>query len=383
MLEKNKWMSGLVITLMMVVFFALPVMAKEYTVDLDDHPESAVPVVLKAGDVVKLSSDKHDGHKAVLTIRYFKDATSESDHLIDPADALEYTIEEYNGITEWYVFSRQAYRKSEEYGGEDGIWFYLTPNDFDIKWKNECKKGTVGNDYDTAYWVFYDLDKLKGYKSTACTIESSRHLPEGISVSYGADPRNDNRMGLRFKGTPKKAGTFNPVVNGKVTYSDGSNEEVLDFEWRFTIEIEEDKKDDDDDDDEDTSDEPSSSSSSSSQSTWTPPAQTETPQQQAATQAAQAQASIASFASLPAANKATFAATGMPLDMTKVSTLDAATSTLLVANNSIPYNVTIMFNGQPFAVKIPAGFNYSRYVKTDGSINIHEVLWAVLSGARR
>ena len=71
--------------------------------------------------------------------------------------------------------------------------------------------------------------------------------------------------------------------------------------------------------------------------------------------------------------------TGMPLDMTSVSTVDASTANLLAANNKIPYSVTISFNGAPFTVKIPAGFNYKSYIKADGSMNIHEVLWAVLS----
>ena len=65
--------------------------------------------------------------------------------------------------------------------------------------------------------------------------------------------------------------------------------------------------------------------------------------------------------------------------MTSVSMLDATTAKQLVANNKIPYNVTITFNGSPFTVKIPAGFNYKSFVKADGSINIHEVIWAILS----
>ena len=265
---------------------------------------------------------------------------------------------------------------------------------YDIEWNNECKKGTVDEYYDTAYWVFYKLDKLPGYKSTACSIKKVLDLPDGVDVVTGADPRNDGMMGLRFKGTPSSAGTWHPVVYGFVTYSnDEGKDRRLSFKWQFKINIEGD--DDDDDDDDDDHDEPApsnannnnaggASQSASAASTGSTVAFTPEQKAQAATaQLSAAQTTIASVPTLLATNSALYSRTGMPLDMTSVNTLDANTVNLLSTNNKIPYNVTITFAGNPFTVKIPAGFNYKSFVKADGSVNIHEVLWAILSGQKR
>lgn len=404
--NKNRLFTGLLVTLMMTVLFALPVMAKDYTVDPGDSGDwvektsNALPELLKAGDSITLTRKTIDGLRAKIWCSYYDvDHTKLDDpnRKGDEDNSDSCVVSEINGITEWRVdhvegmeFNGPEYYEDERWSG---LMICLIPlQKPTIEWNNECKKGTVGEEYDTAYWVFKDLDELKGYRSTACQItDRTGSLPKGVDVRTGSDPRNGGRMGINFRGTPKKAGTYKPVIWGKVTYSnDDGDEKVVSFRWKFTIKIEE-PKDDDDDDDDDSHEEESSSSSndnSSSQSTWTAPAsttstQSETPAQQATQQLAAAQTAISSVPALIASNSAAYASTGMPLDMSKVNTLDASTTALLSANNKIPYNVTISFNGAPFTVKIPAGFNYSKFVKADGSMNIHEVLWAVLSGQKR
>lgn len=131
-------------------------------------------------------------------------------------------------------------------------------------------------------------------------------------------------------------------------------------------------------DDEDHSHSDDGSSDSPSGSTWVAPAPVETPEQQSAKQHALIHSSLTALNAM-GAGKTVFATVGMPLNMTYITTLNADTTKLLVANNGIPYNVTITFGGRPLVVRIPANFNYSSFVKPDGTLNIHEVLWAVLS----
>ena len=73
---------------------------------------------------------------------------------------------------------------------------------------------------------------------------------------------------------------------------------------------------------------------------------------------------------------------GLDLDMTKADLLDSATTRLFVQNNKYGYNVKITVTGgegQNTTVKIPAGFDFKPFIKQDGSMNIHEVLWSILS----
>ena len=137
----------------------------------------------------------------------------------------------------------------------------------------------------------------------------------------------------------------------------------------------------DDDDDDDDDDAPASSSTSSGSGSWTPaPASAAaTRQQTASTQLAAAQSSLAALSVIPSASKQVFRTSGMALNMTSVNTVDANTSKLLAANNDIPYNITFMFMGRPMICTVPVGFNYAQYIKPDGTMNIHEVLWAVYS----
>ena len=122
----------------------------------------------------------------------------------------------------------------------------------------------------------------------------------------------------------------------------------------------------------------------SSSGGWTPaPDSTANLKQTATEQLTVAQSRIAALSVIPATSKAYFKKNGMALDMTRVNTLDKATARLIAVNNNIPYSITFMFMGTPMICKIPADFNYSRFIKLDGTMNIHEVLWAVYSGNRK
>lgn len=70
------------------------------------------------------------------------------------------------------------------------------------------------------------------------------------------------------------------------------------------------------------------------------------------------------------------------LDMTKVDILDPATVNLLTLNSKFEYNIKISIaggaGGLTNTVKIPANFNFRPFIKADGTMNIHEVLWSIL-----
>ncbi len=67
------------------------------------------------------------------------------------------------------------------------------------------------------------------------------------------------------------------------------------------------------------------------------------------------------------------------LDMTKVDILDPATVNLLTLNSKFEYNIKIpVVGGLTTTVKIPANFNFRTFIKSDGTMNIHEVLWSIV-----
>jgi len=174
------------------------------------------------------------------------------------------------------------------------------------------------------------------------------------------------------------------------TKADGSgdkydNKESIKLEKDLTLYAQWKEKHEDDDDDDDSHEE--SGLSTPSQPSWTLEMATATiaaqkaaDQQQAVAQLKDASAKLTALASMTSAQKATYSKTGLDLEMTKVSIIDANTAKLLVANNKIPYNVKIMFGQSEITITIPAGFNFKPFIKADGTINIHEVLWSIISG---
>ncbi|MCR5000319.1 MAG: hypothetical protein K6A71_00835 [Lachnospiraceae bacterium] len=65
--------------------------------------------------------------------------------------------------------------------------------------------------------------------------------------------------------------------------------------------------------------------------------------------------------------------------MTKIDIADPATTRLLVMNNQFGYKAKVMVCSMPVVVKIPPHFKFYPFIKSDGTMNIHEVLWSILS----
>ena len=71
---------------------------------------------------------------------------------------------------------------------------------------------------------------------------------------------------------------------------------------------------------------------------------------------------------------------GVDVDLRGITVLDSQAVLLLKQNNAIvPLNITITFQGKPFVCQIPAGFNFKKFEKSDGSIVIAELIWELIS----
>ena len=121
------------------------------------------------------------------------------------------------------------------------------------------------------------------------------------------------------------------------------------------------------------------------QPSWTPEqaaatiaAEKAAKQQAAGTQMAAVQTLLRTFATTKPGGPGEVP-TVINLDMTKVDILDRSTVNLLVLNNKFEYNIKISVAGGLInTVKIPAGFNFRPFIKADGTMNIHEVLWSII-----
>lgn len=119
---------------------------------------------------------------------------------------------------------------------------------------------------------------------------------------------------------------------------------------------------------------------SKSEAAWTPEkaattiaAEKAENQQTAGTQMAAAQAQLTTIATTKPTDEV------INLDMTKIDILDRSTVNLLVLNNKFEYNIKIpVAGGLTTTVKIPANFNFRPFIKADGTMNIHEVLWSII-----
>ncbi|MCR5733217.1 MAG: hypothetical protein K6G22_01300 [Lachnospiraceae bacterium] len=111
------------------------------------------------------------------------------------------------------------------------------------------------------------------------------------------------------------------------------------------------------------------------------PEPAETISVQAAQQLASVQSNLAVFEALSPEFKEVYTQTGMPLNMTDVETVDANTVNMLIAYNStMPYVVTVTIDGLATTVTIPKGFNFLPFIKADGTINILQLIMAILFG---
>lgn len=137
-----------------------------------------------------------------------------------------------------------------------------------------------------------------------------------------------------------------------------------------------------DDDD----DSPEESRTSIAEPSWTPAkaaatiaAEKAEKQQAAGTQMAAVQTLLRTLATTKPTDRPEEARKVIGLDMTKVDVLDRSTVNLLVLNNKFEYNIKIpVAGGLTTTVKIPANFNFRPFIKADGTMNIHEVLWSII-----
>ncbi len=66
--------------------------------------------------------------------------------------------------------------------------------------------------------------------------------------------------------------------------------------------------------------------------------------------------------------------TGLNVNMSMVTTVDPSTVKALVSNNTVPYNIIYSYQGQLFTCRVPAGFDFTPFIKADGTINLSELL---------
>lgn len=125
---------------------------------------------------------------------------------------------------------------------------------------------------------------------------------------------------------------------------------------------------------------------SKSEAAWTPAKAAATiavekaaKQEAASRQMAVAQTLLRTLATTKPTNRPEEARKVIGLDMTKVDILDPATVNLLTLNSKFAYNIKIsVAGGLTNTVTIPANFNFRPFIKEDGTMNIHEVLWSII-----
>ena len=195
-------------------------------------------------------------------------------------------------------------------------------------------------------------------------------------VEYGFAYLGGSRNALYITGTPQNSGTFTL----ELYYDDGS--EVVYYTLTFTVDprptptptpTPRTRPRDDDDDSPKPQSEPS----------WTPAKAAATIAAQKAQKQQAAATQLASIQTMLRTKTSDRAGTGrnvIDLDMTKVDILDPATVNLLLLNNRFAFNVKISVpGGLTTTIMIPANFNFRPFIKADGTMNIHEVLWWIIS----
>lgn len=185
------------------------------------------------------------------------------------------------------------------------------------------------------------------------------------SSGYEFDRWTSTTNGIHFADYKSRNTTFNMVdenVTVKANFKAKSNP----------------KKDDDDDDHHE-----ESSSPSPEKPSWTPAKAAATIAAQKAQKQQAAATQLASIQTMLRTKTSDRAGTGrnvIDLDMTKVDILDPATVNLLLLNNRFAFNVKISVpGGLTTTIMIPANFNFRPFIKADGTMNIHEVLWWIIS----
>lgn len=393
----KKTVTFIASAVLMTLVFAMPVMAATYSFayDAEDTADKsylkAVPETLSAGDVISVSNAEkyYDQHGKDLHIEIRYSGPDGSTWSIKDYGASSAEIISKSGFTSWTVTRRYAAPQSEDY---DAYYFDLRATDepavednMEVRHKR-LASGTVGRPYSDTLIDFGNDSNINITKFN-WNGDSLGRIP-GLHLNYDDDELGPfNGTKIEISGTPGRMtggiGIYSVEVwYTSTNYPDGhsirclvDNSLIISSAEARQEEKEEEENDDDD------KEEPAPSNGSS-QSSWTPaPASAKTTvAQSAATQLSTAQTSLAALSVIPTATKEVYKTVGMDLNMTSVNTIDANTTKLIAANSDIPYNVTFLFLGKPMVCKVPAGFNYAQFTRADGTMNIHEVLWAVYSG---
>ena len=388
----KKTVTFIASAVLMTLVFAMPVMADTYSFaynveDSDDHSYlNVVPETLRAGDVISVSDagDYYAQHGKDLHIEIHYSGPDGSTWDFTTHDASRSAeIISKSGFTSWTVTQRNAAPQNELY---DAIYFYLratgepaVEDNMDVRHKR-LASGTVGRPYSD---TLIDFGNDSNINITNFNWNGD-HLPSGLHRNC-YDPGPFNGTKIEISGTPSRMtggiGIYSVEVwYTSTNYPDGHYIRCL-VDNSLIISSAEARQEEKEENDDDDKEEPAPSNGSS-QSSWTPaPASAKTTvAQSAATQLSTAQTSLAALSVIPTATKEVYKTVGMDLNMTSVNTIDANTTKLIAANSDIPYNVTFLFLGKPMVCKVPAGFNYAQFTRADGTMNIHEVLWAVYSG---
>ena len=396
----KKTVTFIASAVLMTLVFAMPVMATTYSFAYDAEDNvNVVPKTLNAGDVISVSNagdyPAQHGNKGLnIEIQYFgPDGSTLGFRDYDASRGAE--IISKSGFTSWTITRRGAVPQNEQF---DAYYFCLKAADepavednMDVRHKR-LASGTVGRPYSD---TLIDFGNDSNINITNFGWNGD-NFPYGFGLhcNYDSDdPGPFNGTKIEISGTPRRMTGGISIYSVEVWYTstnypDGhyirclvDNSLIISSAEARQEEKEENDDDDKEENDDDDKEEPAPSNGSS-QSSWTPaPASAKTTvAQSAATQLSTAQTSLAALSIIPTATKEVYKTVGMDLNMTSVNTIDANTTKLIAANSDIPYNVTFLFLGKPMVCKVPAGFNYAQFTRADGTMNIHEVLWAVYSG---
>ena len=396
----KKTVTFIASAVLMTLVFAMPVMAATYSFaynaeDSDDNSYlNVVPGTLNAGDVISVSNagDYPAQHGKDLNIEIQYSGPDGSTWGFEEYNASDAKIISKSGFTSWTVTQKNAAPQNELY---DAIYFYLRATDeptvgdnVEVRHKS-LASGTVGRPYSD---TLIDFGNDSNINITNFSWNGDYLSQCGLHDNYD-EPGPFNGTKIEISGTPRRMTDGIGIYSVEVWYTstnypDGhsirclvDNSLIISSAEARQEEKEENDDDDKEENDDDDKEEPAPSSGSS-QSSWTPaPASAKTTvAQSAATQLSTAQTNLAALSVIPTATKEVYKTVGMDLNMISVNTIDANTTKLIAANSDIPYNVTFLFLGKPMVCKIPAGFNYAQFTRADGTMNIHEVLWAVYSG---
>ncbi|MBQ6574922.1 MAG: hypothetical protein IJL90_02310, partial [Lachnospiraceae bacterium] len=205
MFEKgSKLLTGLLVTLMMVILFAVPVLAKSYEFQYSDSScNNDIPYIIQSGDKLLCTEEVHDGAKVVIQINYDNpdgeliDGLDNIAHIDDSDLSNSSTIKSAGGYTEWV--SESAFVSEGENDKDEKIALVMinlrakgSGSNTEEQWV-EMPEGTVGKPYSAPWIKFGDDKNIQMVSAEWCTRDNERN--SGISVETG---KRNAKKGLAF-----------------------------------------------------------------------------------------------------------------------------------------------------------------------------------------